>query len=104
MSLSFLKSIRNDTSTGVAYKNILLKKSVLTLFATNGPATISDVSRALNTSIPKIGECIVELTEEGLVKDYGKTEAGLGRKPNIYGLDAGSAFFLGVQVSNEYLN
>lgn len=104
MSLNFLKAMHNNSSTGVAYKNIILKKTILSFFATKGRATISDISHVLNTSIPKINECIIDLIEEKLVRDYGKSEAGVGRRPYIYGLNPSSAFFIGVQVSNEYLN
>src|SRR5690606_5976722 len=37
-------------------------------------------------------------------KDYGKTESGVGRRPNLYGLESDSAFFVGVEVKNFRVN
>ena len=100
----FLSAIHSTSVSGVAYKNIRLKKKILAYFATNGNSTIAELSKEFNISIPKINESITELIEEKLVKDYGKSTAGIGRKPNAYGLEANSAFFIGVQVGNDNLS
>lgn len=104
MKPNFLSAIHSTSITGVAYKNIRLKKKILAHFATNGNSTIAELSKEFNISIPKINESINELIEEKLVKDYGKSTAGIGRKPNSYGLEANSAFFIGVQVGNDNLS
>lgn len=104
MKINFLSAIHTTSSTGVAYKNIRLKKKILSYFATKGNSTIAELSKEFNISIPKINESITELIEEKLVKDYGKSTAGIGRKPNTYGLEANSAFFIGVQVGNDSLS
>lgn len=101
---SFLSDLYNEEITGVAYKNLQLKKSVLSWFANQGNTTIADLSKVLNVSSPKIAELINELMEAGLVKDYGKTESTVGRRPNLYGLESNSLFFLGVEVKNNYIN
>jgi len=104
MSANFLTDLHNAHISGVAYKNIRLKKKILAYFATQELGTIAELSKAFNISIPKINESINELIEEKLVKDYGKQTSNVGRKPNNYGLEANSAFFLGVQVSHDYLS
>lgn len=104
MKSNFLSAINSPTITGVAYKNIRLKKKILAHFAIKGNSTIAELSKEFNISIPKINESITELIEEKLVKDYGKSTAGIGRKPNSYGLEANSAFFIGVQVGNDNLS
>lgn len=104
MHSNFLSAIHATSISGVAYKNIRLKKKMLAYFATNGNSTIAELSKEFNISIPKINESITELIEEKLVKDYGKSTAGIGRKPNAYGLEANSAFFIGVQVGNDNLS
>lgn len=104
MKSNFLSAIHATSLSGVAYKNIRLKKKILAYFATNGNCTIAELSKEFNISIPKINESITELIDEKLVKDYGKSTAGIGRKPNAYGLEANSAFFIGVQVGNDYLS
>ncbi|SJZ96529.1 Sugar kinase of the NBD/HSP70 family, may contain an N-terminal HTH domain [Chitinophaga eiseniae] len=101
---SFLSDLYNEEITGVAYKNLQLKKSILSWFANQGSTTIADLSKVLNVSSPKIAELINELMEAGLVKDYGKTESTVGRRPNLYGLESNSLFFLGVEVKNNYIN
>lgn len=104
MSANFLTDLHNAHISGVAYKNIRLKKKILAYFATQELGTIAELSKTFNISIPKINESINELIEEKLVKDYGKQTSNVGRKPNNYGLEANSAFFLGVQVSHDYLS
>ncbi len=104
MTLNFLNDIQLGANSGVAYKNIRLKKQILSYFAQNETATIAELSKEFNVSIPKINECISELINDQLVKDYGKTSASVGRKPNSYGLVANAAYFIGVQVGTENLS
>ena len=104
MGIKFLSDLHDASFSGVAYKNILLKKEILTFFATKGPSTIPELSKEFNISIPKINECINELIEDALVQDNGKSTSGIGRKPNSYGLLPNAAFFVGVQVSHDHLS
>ncbi|MDQ1149805.1 ROK family protein [Sphingobacterium zeae] len=104
MSIKFLSDLHDASYSGVAYKNILLKKEILTFFATKGPSTIPELSKEFNISIPKINESINELIEDALVQDNGKSTSGIGRKPNSYGLLPNAAFFVGVQVSHDHLS
>jgi glucokinase-like ROK family protein len=94
----------NNDSTGVQYKNMLLKKKILTLFANEGNITLADLSKLINISIPKTGDLVNELLVEGLARDYGKSDARVGRRPNLYGLEANSAFFVGVEVKTNHVN
>ena len=100
---SFLQQIHSEEYTGVAYKNVELKRQILSFFANEGNTTLSDLSKELNISIPKTNELVVELIRDGLVKDYGKSESNAGRRPNLYGLQPNSAFFIGVEVKNLHL-
>lgn len=104
MNSSFLTDLHTANIGGVAYKNIKLKKQILAYFATHELGTIAELSKEFTVSIPKINESINELIEEKLVKDYGKQTSNVGRKPNNYGLEANSAFFIGVQVSHDYIS
>ncbi len=104
MSSNFLTDLHNANISGVAFKNIKLKKQILAYFAAYELGTIAELSKAFNVSIPKINESVNELIEEKLVKDYGKQTSSVGRKPNNYGLEANSAFFIGVQVSHDYIS
>ena len=101
---NFFEELRNNKLSGVAYKNLSLKKKMLGHFATAGNATLTELSKILKISTPKITVIITELIEAGLVKDYGKIGSNVGRRPNLYGLSPNSAFFLGVEVKKNYLN
>ncbi|RFS24734.1 ROK family protein [Chitinophaga silvatica] len=101
---SFLNDLYNEQISGVAYKNLQLKKNILSYFANHGNSTIADLSKILNVSSPKITELITELITSELVMDYGKTESAVGRRPNLYGLAADSLLFLGVEVKHDHIN
>ncbi|RFS18993.1 ROK family transcriptional regulator [Chitinophaga silvatica] len=103
MAKTFFEEL-NSTATGVAYKNINLKKAALAFFANSGNATIADLCKELNLSTPKVTNLVNDLITDGLVMDYGKIESTGGRKPNLYGLVPDSAFFIGVDVKQDHLN
>lgn len=104
MGKTFFEELNNESITGVAYKNVGLKKNVLSYFANTGNATIADLCKELNLSAPKITTLLGDLTQDGLIKDYGKIESTGGRKPNLYGLVPESAFFIGVDIKHNHIN
>lgn len=101
---TFFQELQAEQVSGVTYKNVLLKKQVLDLFVHLGNSTLADLGKHLNVSIPKTNELISELIEDGLVRDYGKISSGVGRRPNVYGLEASSAHFIGVEVKRKHIN
>jgi predicted NBD/HSP70 family sugar kinase len=104
MGKSFFEELNNENVTGVAYKNVSLKKTVLSYFANVGNATIADLCKELNLSAPKVTALLADLIQDGLIKDYGKVESTGGRKPNLYGLVPDSAFFIGVDIKQNHIN
>lgn len=104
MAKTFFEELNSDNVTGVAYKNINLKKAVISYFANIGSATIADLCKELNLSIPKITTLLNELIEDGMVVDNGKINSNGGRKPNVYGLLPGSVLFIGVDVKKNHIN
>lgn len=94
----------DENMTGVAYKNIHIRKTIVSYFADTGNATIADLCKETNLSVPKVTTLITELITEGLVKDFGKVGSTGGRRPNIYGLVPDSCFFLGVDVKHNHIN
>jgi predicted NBD/HSP70 family sugar kinase len=104
MSKSFFEELNSENITGVAYKNINLKKTVISYFANVGNATIADLCRELNLSIPKVTTLLNDLIQDGLVQDNGKIYTGGGRKPNSYGLIPESVLFIGVDVKVNHIN
>lgn len=104
MDKPFLKKLNSENISGVAYKNVNLKKVVLGYFSNTGNATIADLSKELNLSVPKVTLLLNDLIQDGLVQDYGKMESSGGRKPNVYGLVSDSGFFIGVDVKHNHVN
>ena len=47
---------------------------------------------------------VVELLEDGIVMDFGKQETLGGRRPNVYGLNENSGYFVGVDVKRFGVN
>jgi predicted NBD/HSP70 family sugar kinase len=104
MTKTFFEELNSDTLTGVAYKNLNLKKSLLAHFSNMGNTTIGELCKELNLSVPKITDLLNDLMEDGLVQDYGKIDSTGGRRPNLYGLAPDSGFFLGIDVKHNHIN
>ena len=104
MAKTFFEELNSDNTTGVAYKNINLKKAVITYFANIGNATIADLCKELNLSIPKVTNLLNDLIHDGMVQDNGKIDSSGGRKPNFYGLISDSVLFIGVDVKKNHIN
>ena len=104
MAKTFFEELNSDNTTGVAYKNINLKKAVITYFANIGNATIADLCKELNLSIPKVTNLLNDLIQDGMVQDNGKIDSSGGRKPNFYGLISDSVLFIGVDVKKNHIN
>ena len=94
----------NDNSSGVALKNKILKVLIFKFLDQTESASINELSKELNISVPKTTSLITELIEEGLISDYGKFESTGGRKANLYGLISDAGFILGVDVKKYYIN
>lgn len=102
--MTFFEEINNENITGVALKNIAIKKLVISYFAKNGNCTIADLSKELSLSAPKVNSILTDLMADGLVNDYGKIGSTGGRKSHLYGLSKESAFFIGVDVKQNHIN
>src|SRR5690606_27775596 len=94
----FFDDLTNEAFSGVAFKNIYIKREIVSYFCKHGNCTIADLCAELGLSTPKINDVILNLTTEGLVKDYGKLESNGGRRPNLYGLVEDYGYYLGVDV------
>ena len=94
----------NDNSSGVALKNKILKGLIFKFLDQTESASINEISKEINISVPKTTSLITELIEEGLISDYGKFDSTGGRKANLYGLIGDAGFILGVDVKKYYIN
>lgn len=90
--------------TGVAYKNKTRKRKIINYLDKNGETIVAELSQAINISAPTVAALINELTQDGLIKDYGKVDSNGGRPASMYGLVADSCYFLGVDIRNYYIN
>ena len=104
MNATFFEEISSTHPTGVAYKNLNLKKRLLAHFADQGNATIGELCKTLRLSVPKVTSLLNALIEDGLVRDNGKDDSTGGRPPSLYGLTPDSAYFLGIDVKRHHIN
>lgn len=102
--MTFFEELNDENISGVALKNIQLKKNIISFLCKNGSCTIADLCKEVNISIPKITNLIGELINDELVEDLGKVESTGGRKPNLYGMVSNSVFFLGVDIKQNHIN
>ncbi len=98
MANKFIEEINSGSKTG------LLKKEIICYYINNGETSLSDLGREMNLSIPTVTKLVGELIEDGYVDDYGKQETAGGRRPNIYGLNHNSGYFVGVDMEHSKLN
>lgn len=81
------------------------KKAILEYMLHNGNSTLSEITKALDISLPTTNKFVLELCDYGLVQEYGKLETtGGGRHPSLYGLAPNSAYFLGVDFGVNTIN
>jgi glucokinase-like ROK family protein len=82
-------------------KSTLVKKQVIAFYIQNGFATLAELSKQLNLSIPTVTKIIEEMTDAGLIVERGKLETAGGRHPSLYGLNPDSCYFGGVDIKNN---
>lgn len=92
------------TSTDDASRNTLLKKKIIHYYVANGDATIAELCKELNLSIPTVTKLIGDLQDDGYIVDFGKQETNGGRKPSLYGLNPTSGYFVGVDLQRDRIN
>lgn len=95
------KLFRNsrNQSHGVEQKKIVFKKQILKTFYFHGSMSNSKLSGIIKLSTPKINSLLVELIDEGLVKELGRGDSSGGRRPNMYDLIDDSFYVVGITVN-----
>jgi len=104
MEKTFLTELNDESITGVAYKNVSLKKTLIARLANTGNSTIAELCDELKLSAPKVNNLLGDLMQDGWVQEYGKVDSTGGRRANLYGLAPNSGFFIGVDVRKFHLN
>ncbi|MGB4413797.1 MAG: ROK family transcriptional regulator [Paludibacter sp.] len=85
-------------------KNALLKINIIRYYINNGENTLADLGKEMELSVPTVTKLVGELIEEGYVVDFGKQETNGGRRPNIYGVNPDSGYFVGVDIKKFRIN
>lgn len=94
-----ISSLLSDIEKGV--KNALVKKRIISFFIDNGHATITDLAKTLNLSIPTVAKFVEEMTAAGIIRERGKLETNGGRHPCLFGLNPEACYFVGVDIKNN---
>ena len=85
-------------------KNAILKINIIRYYINNGENTLADLGKEMDLSVPTVTKLVGELIDEGYVVDFGKQETNGGRKPNIYGVNPDSGYFVGVDIKHFRIN
>lgn len=94
----------DEEQGGVAFKNKNRKRKIINILDQEGECTIPEIAQKINISVPTATSLLTELLKEGLIQDYGKIDASVGRRANLYGLSSNACYFIGVDVRDHYLN
>lgn len=103
MNLSILLDYPEDISL-TALKLIKLKKSIIKQLTLNGEATIAELCKENDFSIPTVTKIISELIEEEIVYETGKAGTSGGRRPSKYGINPIACYYLGVEVKRNSIS
>lgn len=98
MKHTFIEEIESGS------KNSVLKINIIRYFINNGENTLAELGKEMDVSVPTITKLVGDLIEEGFVIDFGKVETTGGRRPNVYGLNPASAYYLGVDIKRFRVN
>lgn len=82
-------------------KSTVLKKRLMQLLIMTDSASIADMAKELDISIPTVTKFVSELIDRQFLIDLGKQNTNGGRKPNIYGLNPKSGYFVGVGIQRK---
>ena len=82
-------------------KSTVLKKRLMQLLIMTDSASIADMAKELDISIPTVTKFVSELIDRQFLIDLGKQNTNGGRKPNIYGLNPKSGYFVGVDIQRK---
>lgn len=95
-------SLREEIESGS--KSAVLKINIIRYYINNGADTLAELGREMDLSVPTVTKLVAELIEDGFVVDFGKQETTGGRRPNRYGVNPDSGYFMGVDMKKTYIN
>jgi transcriptional regulator of PTS gene len=95
-------SLREEIESGS--KSAVLKINIIRYYINNGENTLAELGREMDLSVPTVTKLVAELIEDGFVVDFGKQETNGGRRPNRYGVNPDSGYFMGVDIKTSFVN
>jgi len=98
MKHSFIEDIE------LGSKNALMKIRIISYYINNGENSLADLGREMDLTVPTVTKLVGELIDDGYVIDFGNQETNGGRRPNIYGLNPNSGYFVGVDIKHFRIN
>ena len=103
--MSFLSQlITPDAITVSSLKMISLKKSIISRLMLSGAATISDLCKETELSIPTVTKMVNQLQLEDILHEQGKSDSVGGRKSMQYDINPKIGYLLGVDVQGNIVN
>ena len=82
-------------------KSSVLKKKIIQYLILTGESSIADISKEIEMSVPSATKLVMELLEDEFILDSGKQNTNGGRRPNVYGINPVSGYFIGVDVHRK---
>ena len=79
-------------------KSTMTQKRIIAYLMRNHFSTIPDLAKDVDLSVPTVTKFVMEMVESGYIVNYGKQETSEGRPPNVYGLNPGAAYTVGVDI------
>jgi len=98
MEKLFINNTANQ-SHGVELKKVAHKKQILRNLYFHDSLSNSELAKVIKLSTPKINSLLLELIEDGLVKELGRGDSSGGRRPNIYGLIENGFYVVGITIN-----
>ena len=93
---SILSAILESTS-----KVDLSKRDVLKTLSLCDHSSIGEISEICNLSVPTTTKIIDEFVSNGIILDIGQRHKEGGRKPNMFALNPGTGYFVGLDIRNH---
>lgn len=85
-------------------KSAQTKRQILRACINHGSCSIAELSQSIGISVPTVTKLVTEMIEDGFLEDKGKIGTSGGRRPNIYGLNPGAGYFLGIDVARQHFH
>lgn len=95
-------SLAHELESGT--KTAAIKVNIIRNFILKSTYTLAELSRDMDLSIPTVTKLLGDLLDDGFIIDSGKQETSGGRRPNRYGLNPDSGYFMGVDIRDFSVN